>query len=345
MEATRWTRRQWIRRSLTSLAGATLGSCLLPAKRAGAQGTPATQTITLKLGHPDTAQHPSQTVAMRYASIVEQKSGGRITIQVFPGGQLGSEKNLVEGLQTGIVDMAMHTAGFLESFFPHIQVLDLPFLFKGATIAERLLDGAIGRQLLAEMPAKGIIGLAWGHYGWREVETRDRQVVSPKDMRGLKIRIQPGAVFAAMFKAVGAVPQVIDIGEVYIALSQNTVGGLELPLIAVVSSKIYEVTKYVALTNHVYNAGALMASKTRYDALSPDLQGVLRDAAGEIAPFWRKLVADKATEARQTLEAKGMKIGNTDYAAFRQAMAPVYEEFRPRIGPDLVDKVLSATKT
>lgn len=345
MGPARWTRREWIRSFLTALVGAGLISGFASDKRARAQGTPGTNAITLKLGHPDTAQHPSQTVAMRYASIVERHSRGRIKIEVFPGGQLGSEKNLVEGLQTGIVDMAMHTSGFLESFFPHIQVLDLPFLFKDETVAEHLLDGEIGRQLLAEMPGKGIIGLAWGHYGWREVETRDRQVVVPKDMRGLKIRIQPGAVFAAMFKAVGAIPQVIDIGEVYIALSQNTVGGLELPLIAVVSSKIYEVTKYVALTNHVYNAGALMASKVRYDALPPDLQKVLRDAAIEVSPFWRKLVADKAAEASRTLKAKGMKIGKTDYAAFRQAMAPVYAEFRPRIGPELMDKVLSATRT
>jgi tripartite ATP-independent transporter DctP family solute receptor len=344
MEPARRTRRGWTRSLFTALVGGSVAAGLAPLKRVRAQGAAGAAPLTLKLGHPDTAQHPSQTVALRYASIVERNSRGRINIEVFPGGQLGSEKNLVEGLQTGIVDMAMHTAGFLESFFPHIQVMDLPFLFKDAAAAERVLDGEIGRGLLADMPAKGIVGLAWGHYGFREVETRDRRVVGPRDLRGLKIRIQPGAVFAAMFKAVGAVPQVIDIGEVYIALSQNTVGGLELPLIAVVSSKIYEVTKYVALTNHVYNAGALMASKVRYAALPPDLQKVLQDAAIEISPYWRKLVADRTADARRTLEARGMTITTTDYAAFRQAMAPVYAEFRPRIGSGLLDKVLSATK-
>src|SRR5262245_16250161 len=121
--------------------------------RAFAQGA-----VTLKLGHPDTPLHPTQAVATKFSELVAAKTGGAVRIQVFSGGQLGSEVNIVSGMQTGIVDMAFHTTGFLEAFFPRIQVLDLPFLFRDARTAETLLDGPIGQGLLGDMPAKGIYG-------------------------------------------------------------------------------------------------------------------------------------------------------------------------------------------
>jgi TRAP-type transport system periplasmic protein len=138
---------------------------------------------------------------------------------------------------------------------------------------------------------------------------------------------------------------VMDLSEVYIGISQKTVSGLELPFMAVVSSKIYEVTKYAGLTNHVYNAGALMASKVKFDKLEPAQQTAIREAASEIQPVWRETVAQKTEEGRKFCEAKGMQIDNTNYAAFHAAMTPVYDEFRDKIGADLVQQVMKATQT
>jgi TRAP-type transport system periplasmic protein len=325
------------------LRAAAAGALAMPAiarpGRAFAQAT-----VTLKLGHPDTNLHPTQSIATKFSELVAAKTGGAVKIQVFAGGQLGSEVNIVSGMQTGIVDMAFHTTGFLESFFPRIQVLDLPFMFRDAKTAESLLDGPIGQQLLADMPAKGIYGFVWGHYGWRETETANQPVREPADLKGLKIRIQPGAVFAASFRACGAVPVVMDLSEVYIGLSQKAVGAVELPFLAVVSSKLYEVTKYVGLTNHVYNAGALMASKVKFDRLDPAYQKAIREAAAEIQPVWRETVAQKTDEGRQFCAAKGMQIDATNFTAFHAAMTPVYDEFRDRIGADLVAQVLKATQ-
>jgi TRAP-type transport system periplasmic protein len=304
----------------------------------------AQATVTLKLGHPDTNLHPTQAIATKFSELVAAKTGGAVKIQVFAGGQLGSEVNIVSGMQTGIVDMAFHTTGFLESFFPPVQVLDLPFLFRDAKTAESLLDGPIGQQLLADMPAKGIYGFVWGHYGWRETETASQPVREPADLKGVKIRIQPGAVFAASFRACGAVPVVLDLSEVYIGLSQKTVGAVELPFLAVVSSKLYEVTKFVGLTNHVYNAGALMASKVKFDRLDAAYQKAIREAAAEIQPVWRQTVASKTEEGRQFCTSRGMQIDATNFAAFHTAMTPVYAEFRDRIGADLVAQVLKATQ-
>ena len=332
------TRKEFLAAAAAFAAGVAMPA-IWRSDRAFAQGA-----ITLKLGHPDTPLHPTQAVATRFSEMVAARTGGAIRIQVFSGGQLGSEVNIVSGMQTGIVDMAFHTTGFLESFFPRIQVLDLPFLFRDAKTAETLLDGAIGRGLLADMPAKGIYGFVWGHYGWRETETANQPVREPADLKGVKIRIQPGAVFAASFRACGAVPVVMDLSEVYIGLSQKTVGGVELPFLAVVSSKLYEVTKYVGLTNHVYNAGALMASKVKFDRLEAAHQKAIREAAAEIQPVWRETVAQKTEEGRQFCAAKGMQIDATNFAAFQKAMAPVYDEFRDKIGADLVQQVLKATQ-
>jgi TRAP-type transport system periplasmic protein len=302
----------------------------------------AGEPVVLKLAHPDTPLHPSQQIAMRIAQLVEQRTKGAVKIRVFAGGQLGSEVNIVSGLTTGIVDLAMHTTGFLESFFPRIQALDLPFLFKDEAAAERVLDGPIGQQLLKDMETKGIYGLTWGHYGWRETETNTHAIRQPADMQGLKLRIQPGAVFAAMFKTVGAVPVVIDLAELYIAMSQGTVNGYELPFLAVISSKLVEVTKYVGLTNHVYNGGAFMASKVRFDTLAPKDREVIRETVKEMQPVWRKLVADKSLENRKQCEQRGLAVNEIDYPAFRKAMDPVYAEFRPKIGTEFADRVIKA---
>jgi len=337
------SRRQFLTRGLGYAAAATTGLAALslgerPARAAG-------QPVVLKLGHADTALHPGQTVAMRFAELVKERTGGSVEVRVYPVGQLGTMANVISGLSTGIVDLAMETTGFLESYFPRIQVLDLPFLFKDAASAERLLDGPIGQELLNDMPAKGIYGLTWGHYAWRESETKAHPLKTPADFKGLKIRVQPGAVFAAMFKAIDAVPVVLDLSELYIALSQGTVNGYELPFLAVVSTKLVEVTKYVGLTNHVYNAGALMASKVRLDALTPQEQEVIRETAKELKSFWRKLFAEKSQEDRKICEQSGLVIDEIDYPAFKRAMQPVYAEFRGKIGPEFMEQVMKSASS
>jgi tripartite ATP-independent transporter DctP family solute receptor len=333
------SRRQFITRGLGYAAtGAGVTVWGLGKRPAWAAGQPT----VLKLGHADTVLHPSQTVATRFAELVKERTGGSIEVRIFPVGQLGSMANVMSGLTTGIVDLAMSTTGFLESFFPRIEALDLPFLFKDNSSAERLLDGPIGQGLLTDMQTKGIYGLTWGHFGWRLTETNAHALKAPADFKGLKIRVQPGTVFAATFRAVGAIPVVIDLSELYLAISQGTVNGYELPFLAVISSKLVEVTKYIGLTNHVYNAGALMASKIRLDALTPKEQEVIRGTAKEIQPFWRKLIAEKSLENRKTCEERGLIINDTDYPAFQKAMQPVYAEFRPKIGPEFVDQVMKA---
>ena len=290
----------------------------------------AADPIVLKLATNDTTQDVSYTVGQRFGDDVAKRTNGKYRVQVFIGGSLGSGVNVVSSLQTGIIDAAIVTTGFLESFVPSIQVVDLPFLFKDAASAEKILDGEVGRRLFVDMEAKNMIGLTWGWYARRQVETREKVVRVPDDLRGVKMRIQPAPVFAAMFKAVGAIPVVMDGSEVYLALSQKTIDGVEFPLPTVVTFKMFEVNKFVALTNHVYNAGVLVVSKARWAQMTEADRDAFRAAAKSIQPYWRTEIGAASERAAQFCKDKGLQFSDTDFRAFQAKMEPVYTEFKPK---------------
>jgi tripartite ATP-independent transporter DctP family solute receptor len=294
----------------------------------------------LKLTMADTRNHPLYQVLLRFADDVKKKTNGAVEVQVYGTGELGSQLNILTGLQTGIIDLCAHTSGFIGTLFPQFQVMDLPFLFPDLTSAEKVLDGPVGKQLANLMPSKGIYALTYGHWGWRVTSTIDRKLPEPTDMKGLKIRVQPGPIFAAMYRALGANPIAIDFSEIYLALSQRTIEAIETPIISLPAAKHYEVVKVVNLTNHVYNSGVLMVSKRKFDSMPKDLQEGLRAAAVEMTPDWRKTMAEKTTETTAFLKEKGLTFVDVDRAAYRKQTHSVYDEFRPIIGAELFDTVI-----
>ena len=299
------------------------------------------QAVTYKLAFPDNAQHPSMKVAQRFAANVAQKTNGRIKIDVFPGGTLGSETNIVAGLQTGTVDFTMHTAGYVSSYVPTVGALDIPFVFKDKAAGRKVLAGEVGRQLAADALAKNIVVLGWSQNGWRNVESVDRTITAPKDFNGLKIRIQAGPIFAAMFKQLGAVPVVIDAADLYVALQQKTIEAIEIPLPSTVSFKTFEVAKHIALTHHVYNATLFMASKPKLEALSAADQQVVRVAGLDASNYWFDLLGQAEEEAQKFCQANGSTVSRVNFNEFHAAMGPVYEEAKTRYG-DIVNKLLAS---
>lgn len=317
----------------TAIAGLAAGTLATTTRRARAA------PIQLKLATADTMNDTSYEVGQRFAAEVAKRTNNKYDIQLFVGGALGSTVNLANSLQTGIIDCAILTSGYLESFVPSIQVIDLPFIFKDDKTAESMLDGDLGKRLFADMEKRGVHGLSWGWYGWRQMEISTRAVHTPDDMRGLKIRIQPGPVFAAMFKALGAIPVPLDGSEVYLGLAQHTVDGVEFPLPTAVTFKVYEVTKYLALTKHSYNAGALMVSNARWNQLTPEEQTAFQEAATAVLPFWRTTIAKRSDEALTFLKSHGMQATDTDFAAFQTKMKTVYDQFSPKY-PDLFHMIM-----
>jgi tripartite ATP-independent transporter DctP family solute receptor len=322
------------------LKTAALGAAGVPAlPYLAREGFAQTPTHTLKCTFADTRNHPLYQVLLRFADNVKKKTNGAMAVQVFSTGELGSQSNILTGLQTGIIDLCAHTSGYIDTLVPQFQVMDLPFLFPDLASGEKVLDGPIGKQLAALLPAKGIYGLSYGYWGWRVTSTIDRKVPKPEDMKGLKIRVQPGPIFAATFRALGANPIAIDYSEIYLALSQHTIEAVETPIIALPSAKHYEVVKVVNLTNQVYNAGVMMVSKRKFDGFAKPLQENLREAAHELTGDWRKTMVEKTAETTTFLKGKGLTFVDVDRAAYRKALDGVYKDFRKIIGPDLVDAV------
>lgn len=296
----------------------------------------------LKMTLADTVASPVFAICQRFAANLKEKSGGTLDVQVYGAGQLGSQANALTSLQTGIVDFVAHTNGYMETIFPKLAVLDLPFLFKDTTAAERVLDGPVGEELLKPFPERGIYGLCWGHWGWRPISTAAATPIpNPSGMAGIKIRIQPGAIYAETYKALGAIPVAIDISEAYLAMSQGAVGAVELPLISMVANKFGEVVKHTNDTTMTYNAGALMVSKRRFDAFTAEQRDATRAAARDMSKDWRASLLTATTQAAATLKAAGLTITPVDQAAYAAATRPIYDQFRPIIGDDLMTQVLA----
>ena len=297
----------------------------------------------LKMTMADVSTHPIYGMLNNFSADVLKRTGGAVDIKVYGAGQLGSQANALTGMQTGTLDLVCHTTGFIETIYPTVAVLDLPYIFKTSQQAETVLDGSVGQQLFDLFPAKGIYGLCWGHWGWRPVTHATKLVPEPKDIAGSKVRIQPGAIYAATYKTLDAAPQVIDVSEIYLALSQHAVDALEVPLISLVASKLYEVAKQITLTNFVYNPGAIMASKRTMDKLQPQYQKAIRDAALAAAPPWRAMMAQKTIEATAFLKTQGCTVAEPDKAAYAAALKPVYQQFRPIVGSALLDSIMKQT--
>jgi TRAP-type transport system periplasmic protein len=280
-----------------------------------------------------------------FASAVARRSNRQLTIEVYPNAQLAKEQASIDGVATGVIDFTTLSSSFLTPLFPRFEVLGAPFLFRNSATAFRIVDGPIGAGLFAELEAKGVIGLGWGGGSFKEFQTTSKAVVAPEDMRGLRIRSVGGAVYNAIFQALGAIPVTIDIAETYTALSQHTVDGMDAPLDSFTFLKLYTVVKNVAMSNHIFNVNPFIASKRKMDALPPALQKIVREEGRAVPPFWRSLLARQTTEDIQFLKKSGVAFTDPQYQAFRKAMDPVYALLQSRLGDDLLSRIRRAIGT
>lgn len=301
----------------------------------------ADQTYVLKLGHGSQLKSPLQSTAEEFAKRVGERTKGKVKVEVYGNMQLGQERDMVEGLQLGTVDMAMVSTGPISGFAPGITVVDLPFLFKSEAHAYKVLDGEIGQGLLKQLEPKGIIGLAFLENGFRDI-TSNKKIVTPEDLKGVKLRTMENKVHMAAFKEMGAAPVPMVWGEVYTSLGQKVIDGQENPIHIIYANALWEVQKYVIKTGHFYTPYIFAASKKSLDKLPADLRKIVDDTAKEMAPFERNLVKTQAAEQTAHLKSKGMEIVEVDRALFQKASMPVYKQFESQFGKDLIDKIIAA---
>lgn len=280
--------------------------------------------IILKCGTSTQPTHIYNQAAEYFAKIVAERTGGEIEVQVFPAAQLGSERDMVEGLQLGSLEMTLTSTGPMGNFVPQVKLFNLPFLFKDRESCYRVLDGEIGTQIADRFLKVGIRSLGWYENGFRNVTNSKRAINSPADMDGLKIRVMEDDVFILTMKALGASPLPMAFGELYTALEQKIVDAQENPLAVIHSSRFFEVQKYLAMTGHFYSPAVLLISEITWKTLSPEHQKILTDAAAEARDYERKI----SMEADQNLEAackqEGMTVTHPDKAPFVEAVAGVY---------------------
>jgi len=294
----------------------------------------------------DSPTDPYAITARAFKTELEAALPGRVAVQLFPNRQLGDDKEILEGLQFGTIDLGIITNAVVANLEPTYQLVDLPFLFGSAEQAHEVLDGEVGQQLAANLRDDGIVSLGAAEGGFRNMINNTRPVHTPEDVEGVKYRTMQNPVFIEMFSALGGSPVPMAWGEVFTAMQQGTVDGLEIPASVVNSNNYAEVTKYLSFTRHTYSAIHLLMSERSFDRLPEDVQQAVLDAGRAAITEQRQAVAAAEADVVAALEEQGMKINDIDdVGAFRAKVGPVYERFEPTIGSALLDTALDAVSS
>jgi C4-dicarboxylate-binding protein DctP len=307
----------------------------------------AQEPVVIKFSHVVAPDTPKGKGALRFKELAEKYTEAKVTVQVYPNSQLYKDKEEMEALQLGAVQMlAPSLAKFGPLGVKEFEAFDLPFIFADKTALRKVTDGPVGKGLLAKLDSKGVTGLAYWDNGFK-VMSANKPLKTPDDMLGLKMRIQSSKVLEAQMKAFGAVPQVMAFSEVYQALQTGVVDGTENPPSNMFTQKMHEVQKYAAVTNHGYLGYAVIVNKKFWDELPADLRGKLEQAMAE-ATVYANDIAQKENDS--SLEAM-MKTGRTEFhtptaaefKAWKDAAKPVDQEVSGRIGKDLLDAITKET--
>jgi tripartite ATP-independent transporter DctP family solute receptor len=306
------------------------------------------QVVTLKLATIVGNDNPFTTSAYKFKEIAEAKSGGKIKVEVYPAGQLTKNEIVaIEGMQLGTVDIAavsLPSAG--GKFDPKLLATDVPFLYQNREHVWRVMDGPVGKELIKHFEPLGAKGFCYGGgFGFRGVLSNKKAVFVPDDLRGQTIRVPPIPTLVEVFKQFGANPVPMIWGEVYMAVRQGTVDGLELPVTTAVSDKFHEITKYYSKTQHSYPAAAWLMAKAKYEGLPADLKKVIDETMTASCAQHRQDELKAEVEGLAAMKAKGMLVNDVkDLKLFQERAQPVWKFLEQKAGKELVDRVIAEAR-
>lgn len=327
---------------LRALTGLTLTALLLSACAGGGESaTDSGEVTTLRLGHALDRDHPQHVAAEHLAEEVARLSDGSMKVELFPDASLGDDVQLQESVSSGALDMSI--AGNSTTFAPRSAVLLLPYLFTDADSAYRVANGELAEEIYTEYGEHGISVLGVYNNGFRQITNSKRPVESPQDLSGLKIRVPDARVWIATLEALGANPMPMAFTEVYSSLQQGVLDGQENPVLLTFSSRMFEVQKHIAITNHMWQGAPVLVNEKVLAGLSAEDADTLREAvAASVEHNW-KVVAERDTELLGELETKGMQVTTPDLEPFRVAAQPVYGQVADLVGgEDFIEKVREA---
>lgn len=325
-----------VRNSFISLLLPLSVSVLQPAQAADA-------VITIKFSHVAAVGTPKSDAAELFKKLAEQRTGGKVKIDVYPNSTLYKDKEELEALQMGAVQMLAPTLSKFGSLgIRDFEVFDLPFLFENRGSVKRVTNGPLGREMLAVLEPKGIKGLAYWDNGFKMMSA-NKPIRVPGDMRGLKVRIQGSKVIDEQMRAVGAIPQVMSFSEMVQALQTGVVDGAENPPTNFYSQKVYEAQKHLAVTNHGYIGYAVITNKKFWDGLPPDIRTTLEGAMAEATKMNDNAIERENAAAMEAIKKTGRttiyRPTPEELAQWRQTMLPVHKKMEDRVGKTLLARV------
>ncbi len=270
-------------------------------------------------------------VALRDAA--DQLSGGRLQIKIFANAQLGNDRDMIEGMQLGSIDLASPSTGAMGAVVPAATVLDLPYIFDGYKHAYRVLDGPVSKELYKLFDGVGFHPLGYWEIGFRNLTNNVKPVQTPADVKGIKLRTLPSEIHQKAWSLVGAQPVAMDWVELYNALDTGVVDGQENPFNIILMGKLHEVQKHLSVTRHIYGAAPTSVSDKTWKKLPPDLQAILKEAVSRSVVIQRQAASGNEDAQLEQIKAFGMKVvENPDRAAFQKAMQPAWDLYIDRFG-------------
>ncbi|GHC34217.1 TRAP transporter substrate-binding protein [Aidingimonas halophila] len=304
---------------------------------------------TLRLGIGLAESSPQYLSSQYFADILDERTEGRISVEIFPNSQLGDDVQMMEMLQTGSLDMTYPSTSPATTYVPELAVFDLPFLFPTRESAVEVMNSDVAQDMLDSFEESDIKALAFSENGYRQLTNSVRPVESPEDVAGidvggLTIRTMENDVQLSIWEALGANPTPMAFGEVFSAMEQGVIDGQENPWSTILTSNFYEVQDYGSETRHVYTPFILMMSMQTWDQLDPQYQELVQEAARKSAEYEIQLATEYDDWSREQLEERGMEItrlNDEQVAEFQEAVEEVYDEWAPEIGEDVVEEVQS----
>ena len=293
--------------------------------------------------------HPYALGMNKIGELVSEKTSGAVTLDVFNNSQLGSERDLIEGLQLGSLQMTCTSSAPLAGFTDAFLVFDLPFIFETSEQARAVMDSEVGMEILHSVDEQGLKGLAWFENGFRNVTNNVRPITVPDDLKGIKIRTMENQMHMAAFQIMGADPTPMAMGDVFTALQQGTIDAEENPVPIIATNKFQEVQKYLSMTGHLFSPTPVFIAKDYFEALPAEYQTAVQEAATEAAPYQREQIDEQNVSGLEELTNDGMEANEPEKAPFQEATAPLYDEYIKEgagmVSPDIYQRVLDVLAT
>ncbi|SCX76473.1 TRAP transporter substrate-binding protein [Alkaliphilus peptidifermentans] len=298
------------------------------------------KVIEISYGHGFMPETPHHKAAIKFKEDVEAKSNNRIKVNLFPSGQLGSAREMFEGLQMGTQEIALVPTARISGFAPELQLFDLPFLFPTREIAYQIMDGKVGDELLHNLESQQVKGIAFYEDGFKHF-TANNELRSIEDFRGVKFRTMESPIIMNQFRALGSNPVPIDFSELYNSLQLGVVDGQENPLVTILNMKFYEVQDYLMISSHAYLGHVLIFSNSWFNSLPEDIQEILVSTGRDVAQWQRAAVQEEEVAYLKTIEESGTTIihlTEQERNVMRDATRSVHDEYRKLFGDDILDK-------